>query len=594
MQRIYTLFILLGVFLASCTPYGAKKEEVRPVKEYREELTDGYVERIVEKPEKEKQKLKDRKQQQQKFAEPTVDVHNLWWYKDLQEASSTKNIKVKLEDLYASSLRYSNQVKVFADIPVIRSTAIEETKGNFDPVLFAEGGYRRINEPVGNVLRTGNDNDFKENENYFQAGVRKKFVTGTQVEVSEKLQRIQNNSEFTDPNPQTIATLNVSIIQPLLRGAGIEYNESFLRLAELDTEIAKNEYKRQLESHLLEVTRAYWALYLAKGNLLLREKMFNSIKSINEEMKQRQSIDALESQIYHTEAALSFHQAQIIRAKAAVTNARDRLLYLVNDPEFIEKRIDQVVPMDIPYTKWVGVDLNESLLEAIEHRPELEQSYLQIRSSTIRLNASKNELLPILDGIVEFAFTGLEADNDVGGAIGEQFGGSDPGVRVGFRFEYPMWNRTARARHLRRNVEKRQLVNQFKTTMENILFEVKVSVREVETTYEEYLARQKAYIAAKNEIEALSKRRVLETVLQQKEGTSIFLQAFLQAQNNLLDMQFQLMNSLIDYNLAITNLKKSEGTFLAFEKMKTVVEEDGNGLPLWRTVLENYKDKYQK
>ena len=116
MQRIYTLFILLGVFLASCTPYGAKKEEVRPVKEYREELTDGYVERIVEKPEKEKQKLKDRKQQQQKFAEPTVDVHNLWWYKDLQEASSTKNIKVKLEDLYASSLRYSNQVKVFASL----------------------------------------------------------------------------------------------------------------------------------------------------------------------------------------------------------------------------------------------------------------------------------------------------------------------------------------------------------------------------------------------------------------------------------------------------------------------------------------------
>lgn len=592
MQKIYTLLILLGVFLASCTPYGAKKEEVRPVKEYRAELTDGYVERIIDKPEKAKEKLKSKKQQP-KFADPVLDVHSLWWYQDLQQSSSAQNIKVKLADLYASSLRHSNQVKVFADIPVIRSTAIEETKGNFDPVLFAEGGYRRTNEPVGNVLRTGNDNDFKENENYFEAGVRKKFVAGTQVEVSEKLQRIQNNSEFTDPNPQTIATLNVSIIQPLLRGAGIEYNETFLRLAELDTEIAKNEYKRQLESHLLEVTRAYWALYLAKGNLLLREKMFDSIKNISEEMKQRQSIDALESQIYHTEAALSFHRAQIIRSKAAVKNARDRLLYLVNDPEFIEKRIDQVVPMDIPYTKWVGVDLNESLLEAIEHRPELEQSYLQIRSSTIRLNASKNELLPILDGIVEFAFTGLEADNDVGGAIGEQFGGSDPGVRVGFRFEYPIWNRTARARHLRRSVEKRQLVNQFKTTMENILFEVKVSVREVETTYEEYLARQKAYVAAKNEIEALSKRRVLETVLQQKEGTSIFLQAFLQAQNNLLDMQFQLMNSLIDYNLAITNLKKSEGTFLAFEKMKTVVEEDDNGLPLWRTVLENYKDKYQ-
>lgn len=587
MKLLLPLFSL-GILIVGCTPYGAKKEPVHPIKEYREELTSDYTKEIKQTSDEEITENLEKVT----YIDPLIDIHNMWWYKQIQEKKSEKDIHVTLTDLYARSLRHSDQVRVLADIPIIRSTTIEETKGSYDPVVYAEGGYNRINEPVGNVLKTGNANDFKENELYFKTGVRKKFAPGTQVDISEKFQRIQNNSEFTDPNAQTIATLNISVIQPLLRGAGIEYNEGWLRLAELDTEVAKNEYKRQLERHLFDITKSYWSLYVAQGNSLLRNKMLENIQVINNEMKQRQNFDALQSQIYHTEAALSFHRAQIIRGKSTVENAQDRLLALINDPELTERNIDHVIPKNIPYTKWIGTNLKQSMLKAISNRPELEQSYLQIRSSTIRLNMAKNELLPILDGIVEVAMSGLEADNDLGGAISEEFSGSDPGVRLGFRFEYPIWNRVARARHLRRQLEKRQLINQFKTTINSILFEVELSIREVETTYQEYTARQKAYLAANNEIESLKKRRVLETILNSERGTSVYLQALLQSQNNYLETQFQLLKSLVDYNLAISNLKKSEGTFLAFEKMKNTVEEDENGLPVWKTVLQNYEEKY--
>ncbi len=46
-----------------------------------------------------------------------------------------------------------------------------------------------------------------------------------------------------------------------MRGSGRVYNESLICLAQLDAKIADEEFRRQLQTHLLEVTRAYWAVH---------------------------------------------------------------------------------------------------------------------------------------------------------------------------------------------------------------------------------------------------------------------------------------------------------------------------------------------
>ncbi|WP_372368052.1 TolC family protein [Candidatus Uabimicrobium sp. HlEnr_7] len=567
--------LLIFIVICGCTPYGASRDSVKPLKEYRNFLTKEYKKRA------QKKVMYTKK-------EPLIEIHNLWWYRDIQsQVGKTPGSYLQLGELYKKALKYSNQVRVFSDIPVIRETGIMEAKGDFDPIIFAEGGYNRINRPVTSVLEVGgNDNRLKENELYSEFGIRKKFAPGTRVELKEKLQRIQNNSDFFDPNPQSVATLTLSIIQPFLRGAGIEYNESVIRLAELDTEIAKNEFKRQMESHLLEITRAYWTLYLAQVNLKLKEKSYENIQKIAQEMKQRKQFDALESQVYHTQANAALHEAQMIRLRSEVKNSRDRLLSLINAPEYQNVKIENFIPLDVPYTRWRNIDMQTSIERALHNRPELEQSYLQIRAATVRLNMSKNELLPILDGIVEFGLSGLRAENDMEGAIGDQFSEGNLGFRAGFRFEFPLPNNTARARHLRKQVEKRQLLRQFKTTAEGILFEVQVSVREVQTAYQEFLAQQAAYVASTKEVESLRKRRVLETILEGNKNTAHFLQLVLQAQNAYLDTQFRLVKSMVDYNLALTNLKRAEGTFLAFERLRQIKETDENDLPTWKTVLD--------
>ncbi|WP_372365690.1 TolC family protein [Candidatus Uabimicrobium sp. HlEnr_7] len=572
------IVISLCLLITSCTPYWGKAEKIDTIVNDRKEMLTDYsaqIENLESKP----------KEQKKEVEKPQIDVRTMEWFQNLVEESKGSKNPVSLEDLYLTSLVNSKQIQVFADIPIIRKTGIQEAEGRFNLTGFADGGYNRVNEAVGNDLKIGDDNvdRFIEDETFIEFGLRKIFITGGEAVLTQKLSRLQNNSEFFDPSPQSLATLTFRFTQPLLKGGGVTYNESAIVLAQLDTEIAQNEFKRQLEAHFLEISAAYWDLYLSKINFFMRKKMINNIQAINTEMTQRSNIDALRSQIYHTEAAIAFHRTQLIRAEVAVRNAQDRLMSLVSSPKFREYGIEELAPLDHPLTEWVDVDVKESAKLALKNRPELEQAFLQLRSAKVRLNMTKNELLPIFDVFAEIGLSGIADDVDIPGAWEDEFTGGEPGFRVGFHLEFPFANDTARARKLRREIEKRQLRHQFESSVESILLEIKVSVREVKSAYQEFLSSQKAFIAAKNEVESLQSRFKFDTLLGENPGgVSAFLQIMLQAQNVYADSQLALVKNLVNYNLAITRLKKAEGTFLSYKNVEINEIKDADNLPMLR------------
>lgn len=584
------LLIGICIFLIGCTPYWGKPDDLDNIQEDRTEMLAEYNEQVNN---LEPQAKKEEQEEGKKLFETKqeIDVRGMEWFRQLVEEAQTNNNNVSLEDLYLTSLVNSKQIKVFADIPIIRKTGIQEAEGRFNTRVFADGGYNRVNEAVGNVLRTGINDRFIEDETFIEFGLRKIFITGGEAVLTQKLSRLQNNSEFFDPNPQSLANLTLRFTQPLLKGAGVAYNESAIVLAQLDTQIAENEFKRQLEAHFLEISAAYWDLYLAKINFFMRKKIIDNIKAINTEMTERSDIDALRSQIYHTEAAIAFHRTQLIRAEVAVRNAQDRLMSLVNSPKFHEYKINELTPLDHPITDWVKADLGESAKLALKNRPELEQAFLQLRSAKVRLNMTKNELLPILDVFAEIGLSGIADEVDFPRAFDDEFSGGEPGFSVGFHFEFPIVNDTAKARKLRREIEKRQLRHQFESSVESILLEIKVAVREVKAAYQEFLSSQKAYIAAKNEVESLQSRFKFEALLGENNGgVSAFLQVILQAQNVYADSQLALVKNLVNYNLAITRLKKAEGTFLSYKNVEINEVTDENNLPMLRARVKEMQE----
>ena len=193
-----------------------------------------------------------------------------WWESLVSRPvrDTDPNLTLSLEEALIRALQYGKQVKVFSELPLIRETAIIEADAAFDWNKFIDARWDDTNEPIGNSLTAGPGVRFFDDHNLSgRGGLRRRTRSGAQVEVSQQFGFQDTNSTFFIPNPQGTARLALSFTQPLMRGRGKQYNTSLVLLAQIDKCVADLEFNRQLQAHLLEVARAYWALYLERAVL---------------------------------------------------------------------------------------------------------------------------------------------------------------------------------------------------------------------------------------------------------------------------------------------------------------------------------------
>ena len=517
-----------------------------------------------------------------------------WWIRGQAQTigNRTRGQGITLEQLYVRAIRNSNQIRVFSDLPLIRETGIREAKGAFDTNSFVSTMFDRKNEPVGNTLTTGGANRFKQDEWSMEAGVRKKFVTGTEVTVSQRLARTDNNSIYIVPNPQTRATLELNIVQPLLKGAGIGYNRSIIEIAKIDSEIAMAEFIRQSESHLQEIARAYWSLYAARVTYLQKLKLLDETGKLADEIKARVKLDAQSSQLFRAQSAVAGRKSDLIRSEAAVRNAQDRLRSLTNDPDLMRNADVELIPRDRLVLSGDMVDAQSAARVALETRPEINQAFMQLRAATVRAEMTKKELLPELNLVLKGALGGLD-DGNYGSAWSREFSTGGPGYGVGLVFNYPIENNAAKARHERRLLELRQQINQVKTTVDSVLLEVQISAREVATSYRKSLAKYSAVKAYAEDIATLEARRTIQpfsdpavaaimgpeaTKTAQATQTADYIDRMLDAQDRRATAEEEFIRSAANYQVSLVNMQRAKGKLLRFEGIQ-IVRDHNNGLP---------------
>lgn len=502
-----------------------------------------------------------------------------WWIRGqrntLGEGDSSQG--VTLDGLYIRAINHSTQIKVFSDLPLIRETGITEAAGAFDTNSFLETRFDHRNEPVGNTLTTGDSSRFKQDEWAIEGGLRKKLITGAEVTLSQELSRIDNNSIYFVPNPQARATLALQVIQPLLRGAGMAYNRSIMQIARLDSEVAMHEFVRQSESHLLEIARTYWALYAARVTYLQKAKLIDETARVTDELKARQKVDAQKSQLFRAESALADRRSALIRSEAAVRNAQDRLKALTSDPNLTGSAYIELIPGDRLVLSNQGTDAQAAARSALEHRPEIQQAFLQLRAASIREKMSKNELMPELNLVLSGTLGGL--DNDYGGAYGREWNTGGPGYGVGLFFSFPLENHAAKARYERRRIEMRQQINQLKTTIDTVMLEVKVSAREVSTAWREMQAKYAAVEAYTADVSTLEARRSMFT-LDDNTQMGAYMDTLLDAQDRRSFAEEDFIRAAANYQVSLINMQRAKGRLLAYEDVSIIRDQDERGVPL--------------
>ncbi len=502
------------------------------------------------------------------YTENSEDIKSIpdnyapWWREKIQRPllKNATAVNLDLETLYVRALDHSSQIEVFRDLPLIRETAILESTGKFDPHVFVDGFYRRTNEPVGSTLRTGGADRFKEHEWNSTVGLRKKVITGGEFEVSQKLSGIDSNSTFFVPDDQAVTRLQLSFTQPLLNGGGIEYNRSIINIAKLDHEVALDEFQRQLESHLLSVSRGYWSLYLERAILLQKQRLVQATGKIVSELNSRRDLDVLPSDLARAKAALSQYTSELMRTGTAVRNAEDRLVSLVNDQELrsVDKLVE-LIPSQSPALFKKALSEQEAVNVAMHNRPEINQALKQLKAAMIRADMSDKELLPVLDFYAKWYGSGLNGDYNLEDSIGDQY--TTPGsYELGLHFDYALGNNAAEARNERRRLEVRQLQNQLRTTMQTVTLEVRVTQRELDAAWNEMAAKYASMRATGEELVSLQKRTDIFDGSNMTVG--VYLRQILDAQERLSEAEAGFLSGLVTYNLALVNMDRVTGLFL--------------------------------
>jgi outer membrane protein TolC len=468
-------------------------------------------------------------------------------------------LQVSLDLLIQRALSNSPHIQIAAAKPHISQAKLVEESAQFDWLSFLETKYDDLNDPIGNTLTTGNNDDrFVQQELSARGGLRRRNANGSEVELSQRLGTMDNNSRFLLPPDQGNARLELSYRHPLLRGQGTAVNQSLILLAEIDFRKASDEFLGQIQTHLTDLTETYWELVRARSELLQRQRLLTKAQEILEQLEGRAEVDALDRQIYRAKAAVAKRKAEIARSVTSVKNAESRIRLLVNDREIIDASGRELVPADIPSMQHLPINLGDAISTALSNRPDISQAIREISTTSVRLGVARNDLMPKLDLVVGSYVAGLDGDFDAMNSWVNQFRDGRPGFNVGFEFEIPIGNRAAIARQDRRQWEANKALHEFRAVVETGLTEVEIAVREVHTAYQEMQGRYFAMLAASNESSFLADR--WQTLPGLDDSVTLLLEDLLDSQERLANEESAFAKAQFDYSVSLVRLKQSMGT----------------------------------
>ena len=486
-----------------------------------------------------------------------------WWANEVASPVGIGNgyLPVSVDTLIHKALQHSPRIQVAATAPHILQKSVFEAASEFDWARFLDTKYDSLNDPVGNTLTTGNnDSRFRQQEWYGRGGLKRKTQNGGDIEISQRLGHLDNNSNFLIPRNQGSSRLELNYRQPILNGRGRAYNQSLIVLADIDFRTASDEFLSELQLHLVSVTETYWELVRARAVYLQRKRLLQSAEKILHNLEGRSKVDSMQRQVLRAKAAVAQRRSEIARSLTSIKNAQSQLRLLVNSPDISGAGGLEFTPTDLPSLDQVPlhIDLADVMSTALTNRPDISRSIRDLHAANVRLGVARNEVLPKLDMIFGTYIAGLDGDSDIFDSFTNQFTRGAPGFNVGFEYELPIGNRAANARRARRQWEVTRSLHLFRQTVETSLTEVEVSAREVDTTYQEMLGRYYSMVAADRETNYLVDR--WQTLPEANDSVTLLLEDLLDSQERLADEESAFVNAQVQYSISIVRLKQTMGT----------------------------------
>lgn len=485
-----------------------------------------------------------------------------WWNDIVTGANATElaGIPIDLDRLFLMTVKHSGRVLAVEQTKWISLSQIDQARAAFDPTLYSDNRFDSSSDPAESTLVTGGPPRLEDNIFGMEMGLRGQSENGTEYAIGQRFGTKNSNSTFFLPNNQGNSRLTATMTKPLLSGRHINLNKSLVLTAKFDSMRARAEYVLTLQEQLAKVAETYWLLYSERAGRLQRQQHLVRAKEIADLLASRQSHDASYSQLLRARAAVTNRTAELAQVDAKIRNLESRLRALVNAPELLTNRETPFVPVQPAVLFPLDFDMQAEIKQAWLKRPEIMDLVSRQQSVNVQLALARDQTKPTLNLIGEGYLAGLQANNNFGRAFTDQFSQGRPGYAAGIIYERPAGNRAAKAAVKQHSLELAQIDHLIREAEENIRAEVESAIRNVQAAEQSAISRKQSLSAVQEEVAYLYDRwSVLGT---DPNLGQVQLNELLLAQDRLLQEEQQLLQSLVQYNMAILEVQRATGVIV--------------------------------
>lgn len=282
---------------------------------------------------------------------------------------------------------------------------------NLDPIAYFQGtlGHRTV--PQSNSFNTGT-NSLVYTNRVGNFGIQKGFLTGAVVSFGWNNSRLQTNAGRSDFNPSLSGSFGLNFTQPLLQGFGLAVNNRNISIAKNNQRVSDLVFKQQVITTVTAVVGAYWDLVSFNENVKVRQQALALAERLYDDNRKQVEIGTLapieivraEAEMASAQQALTQAESQLLQQETLLKNALSRTG--VASPSVADARIvptDQIRVPDIEAVQPV----QDLIAAALDNRPELAQTRIQIDNTKLGLKGTKSQLRPSLDLTASFQNNGL-------------------------------------------------------------------------------------------------------------------------------------------------------------------------------------------
>jgi outer membrane protein TolC len=447
---------------------------------------------------------------------------------------------------------------------------------SYDPTINAVFGEEHLASPLPNILFQGVPT-LQTNTGQLSVNYSQSFPTGTTFSFEFDNARQWVNSPNSQLNPILNSYYHVGFRQELLAGFGFGPNMRYLRIAKNNKKISDIAFKDQVIATVTQIEDIYWDLVKAYEEARVDEQSLafaqQSLDNTKKEL-QLESVPAMDEM--KAEAEVSKRDQDLTVAKTTLelqeSLIKNALTKSLDDPVL---EAMPVVPTDTMQetSTQPSQPLADLISAALQDRPELSESAVQLVNFQISRKAARNALLPTLAlqgyyggtglaGPANPLFTGTIASivpTDLGGSIINAYNNSAPDYFVGLNLSIPLRNRVAKADQYRSELEYRQS----ELRMEQLKKQIRIEVRNAQYALEQNRARVEAARKARD----LAQRTFEITKKEQGLGSGSSFQT-LSAQHDLAMAQLAWVTATTAYEKAKVELDRATGTTLEHNGIK--------------------------